>query len=99
VHELKNGRHEIRQFADANGRIYAVAWSGAGHPDLSVVLGSFYAEYEQARAQRGANTGSRSSRYETANLVITLSAAPRSSIGLVYIPAYLPPDVKPEDLK
>ena len=33
---------EIREYVDSNGQIVAVAWNGLSHPDLSVLLGSYF---------------------------------------------------------
>lgn len=99
MQELANARSTVHQYADATGRIFAVTWTGLGHPDLAVLFGSYYAEY-QAAVQTGAvKRGGRLSSTQTNDLVVRLSGLPRHVGGLAYVPSLLPAGVDPRALK
>ena len=39
----------------SGGKVFALAWQGKNHPDFSVMMGTHYAEFQQALAQAKAN--------------------------------------------
>lgn len=39
----------IREYVNADGMVFAVSWRGVAVPDLSVLLGGYFEEYENAR--------------------------------------------------
>jgi hypothetical protein len=36
----------VREYADAGGTVFAVAWDGPTKPDLNQLPGQYFAEYE-----------------------------------------------------
>jgi hypothetical protein len=94
-----NDRHVIHQYADASGQVYAIAWKGFGHPDLSVILGSYYSEYAAGRASGATVKLGRSSQTKTKNIVVRLSGIPTRMAGIAYLPSRLPAGVNPEQLR
>src|SRR4051812_23624659 len=51
AHQLSPGKFVLRQFTGPDRKVFAVAWSGKTHPDLSALMGSHFAEFQQALAQ------------------------------------------------
>lgn len=41
----------LRAYVDGNGRVFGLAWRGAGAPDLAQLLGTRFAAYRQALAR------------------------------------------------
>jgi len=53
VHELTLSQGmQVREFVDAAGRVFAVAWSGPSRPDMVQLLGAHHAEMVQAPRPR-----------------------------------------------
>ncbi len=51
VNEVSNDGTRIREFVDASGLVFAVTWRGLAQPDLSVLLGQHFAEFDQLSRQ------------------------------------------------
>lgn len=75
----------IRQYVDAVGNVYAVAWEGPVLPDFQRLLGASYPSYQQAVLQQ-----QRGVRLQTPTLVIESGGMMRSFVGRAYLPAQLP---------
>lgn len=90
---LPNGVH-VRQYADASGLVFAVAWDGPVLPDFGRLLGEHASAYADAvrRQQRGVHV-------QSAALVIESGGMMRSFSGRAYLPARLPPTVTAQDIR
>jgi hypothetical protein len=99
VHQVESVRANVRQYADASGRIYAVTWQGLRHPDLSTLLGTYYSSYKTARDAGQILKNGRLSLTKTKDVVVRLSGMPHRMSGVAYVPALLPQGVHPGDLK
>ncbi|WP_342616539.1 DUF2844 domain-containing protein [Rhodoferax sp. GW822-FHT02A01] len=75
----------IRQYVDAAGNVYAVAWEGPVLPDFQRLLGASYPSYQQAVLQQ-----QRGVRLQTPSLVIESGGMMRSFMGRAFLPAQLP---------
>src|ERR1700746_4202778 len=52
VHEIQTSAGiVIREYASAQGQVFAVSWQGPGIPDLRQMFGSYYREFAQARTE------------------------------------------------
>jgi hypothetical protein len=90
---LPNGL-TLRQYVDAAGWVFAIAWSGPVLPDFERLLGSAYPRYSEAmRAQR------RGVSLHDPDLVIESSGMMRSFSGRAYLPQRLPPIVAAQDIR
>ena len=96
VHELKAPTGTtIREYLTEDGRVFGVTWQGPWRPDLRQLLGTYFADFQQAaKAKRTGRNGPLTSR--TARLVIEVSGHPRAFQGRAYVPELVPADV-PED--
>lgn len=84
----------IRQYADASGYVFAVAWDGPVLPDLEVLLGSSYTAYAQGQRQRG-----RGVHIQTPALVVESAGMMRAFFGKALLPVRLPDNVSARDIQ
>ena len=81
---LANGT-TVRQYLDANGLVFAVAWEGPVLPDFVRLLGNQFASYQDAlQVQR------RGVSVHTAAVVIESGGMMRAFAGRAYLPANVP---------
>ena len=100
VHELTIDENTIRQYADADGHIYAITWKGISQPDLSVLLGDHFTEYAiQAKVGALARGGRGPRRIQTNGVVVETSGHMRALRGIAYIPKQLPAGINAGDLQ
>jgi hypothetical protein len=97
VHELLRPTQAVREFADASGTVFAVAWSGSAAPDLPKLLGAFYGEYRAAAARPVAARGPR--RVESAGVVVEFWGHGRDLHGRAWLPTRLPQGASLDDLR
>lgn len=70
VIELNSHGNTIHEYVDSSGRVFAVAWQGIKEPDLSVLLGSYYNEYDAAREAHGNIPGRTARALDTPRLQV-----------------------------
>ena len=87
----------VRQFVSADGRVFAVAWSGPAKPDLRELLGTYFADFTDARDPTQRSHGQR--RLENADLVVQSGGRMRAFSGRAYLPSKLPTGVLLDDLR
>jgi hypothetical protein len=81
----------VREFVDAGGTVFAVAWHGPFVPNLRQLLGSYFpalAEAAQARRPRG--PGHRGLLLQTPEFVVEAGGHMRALFGRAYIPELVP---------
>ena len=104
VYEFTAGARRIREYASPSGAIFAITWVGGRHPDLSVLLGSYFAEYDTMnRALNPAKRRKKFGRVTYSNLtgqnvVVQTFGQMRSARGIAYCPALVPSGVSLNDL-
>ena len=89
---LPNGL-TIRQYVDASGLVFAVAWSGPVLPDFSRLLGNYFTNYTEAlrEQKRGVNV-------QNAALVLESGGMMRAFFGRAYLPPRLPAGFAAQDI-
>jgi hypothetical protein len=90
----KNGTH-VREYAAPSGVIFGVGWQGRRPPDLSVLLGSHYAEYASAAAAQRHKDLHRS-RIEASDTVVMMAGHMGHAVGHAYVPSLVPAGVDPK---
>jgi hypothetical protein len=99
-HEMSAHGNTVREYVDAGGKVYAVAWRGMADPDLSSLLGPYFAELQAARAGAALpRRGRRPALVATSNLTYQKSGHPRDFRAVVYLKAGIPAGVSARDLK
>ncbi len=99
VQEFKYGETTVREYVSPSGTVFGIAWNGFTHPDLSLLLGPYRGEYEEALGQ-GAGTGDRSrSAIKTEGLVVEKWGYMRNLQGRAYAPQLVPSGVTVDEIK
>jgi len=87
----------VREYVNAAGTVFAVAWSGPVAPDLRTILGASYDTYVAA-AQNHRGSHHVFSMADD-SLVLTITRAPRGFSGMAHLPALLPAGVDAQSLR
>lgn len=87
----------VREFASADGRIFAVAWQGPVQPDLRQLLGSYFPHYLELASARAVNR--RHMQVQDSGLVVQSSGSMRAFLGRAYLPQQLPAGVSIDELR
>lgn len=89
----------VKEYVSPTGKVFAVTWQGAFHPDLRQLLGAYFDQYVQAvEAQRAERRGRGPLVIQQAGLVVQISGHMRAMRGKAYVPQMLPAGVRAEDL-
>jgi len=97
VHEMTmpNGT-VVREYENASGTIFAVAWNGASVPDLHKLLGNYFDTY--TTAARAKHVGHTHMMIREDKLVVRAAGHMRSFTGSAYDPTLLPTGVTESDI-
>lgn len=102
VHEIKSDDNTIKEFADKNGLVFAVSWSGIHSPDLRKLFGSHFQSYKSALASHEKNP-LRPSRapveVKNDDIVVRTGGHMRAVRGFAYLPSRVPDGISIQDLK
>ena len=99
VHQVDSDSVLVREYVSASGVVFAVAWNGLVHPDLTQLLGSYAGEYEKGLEQTPRELGSRRLRVKTNQIVVEEWGHMRNLQGRAYVPALIPPGVSADEIK
>jgi hypothetical protein len=99
VHELNGPGQTIREYANANGIVFAVAWSGAVAPDLSQLLGSYFGAYSSAIQSLSQPGLQRSLNLQLPGLTVETGGHLRAYRGRAFVPDQLPSGMSPADIQ
>ena len=97
VHALETpGGGMVREFAGADGQVFAVAWRGPGRPDLRQLLGERFdtLQADNARRPRLRRTPMTVSRDD---FVVRTGGHPGAFWGVAYLPRQLPAGFSGQD--
>ena len=88
-----------REFADAQGQVFAVTWAGPGKPDLRTLLGRHFAALQASAAHgRAAHALRRPPQVSQADLQIQTAGHMGWFHGVAFIPSLAPAGFSPADL-
>ena len=79
----------VKEYVSADGVVFGVSWHGSVFPDLSHLLGSYFAEFQRAAAAQ-APYRRRRVMVHTQKLVVETGGHMRDLRGRAYLPALLP---------
>lgn len=88
----------VRQFVDAHGLVFAIAWRGPIVPDLESLLGSYASEFKTSVNNKGKLKGRRRLRVDTGHIVVEGGGRQRDQSGRAYISSSLPAGFDLKDL-
>jgi hypothetical protein len=89
----------VREYASPAGIVFAIAWNGYVHPDLTQLLGSYWSEYSTARQNHRRKTGSRHEQLKAERIVVERSGQMRNLRGRAYVPDLIPAGVNIDEIK
>ena len=90
VVEVVSDATSVREFVSASGVVFGIAWNGYVHPDLMLLLGSYWDEYSVVRQKAARNTGRTRQRLATENIVVEKWGHMRNLQGRAYSPVWSP---------
>lgn len=99
VQELRSDSVTLREYVAPTGIVFAIAWNGLIHPDLTSLLGSYVGEYRSALQHVPRQHGSRHRKVETDQIVVEKWGQMRNLQGRAYVPALIPSGVSIDEIK
>lgn len=87
----------VREYSAPSGPIFGVAWEGSRPPDLSVLLGSYYADYAKASSLRN-HPGLHHQVIQGSEVTVVFRGHMGHVAGRAYVPNLTPPGVDPQAL-
>jgi Protein of unknown function (DUF2844) len=87
----------VREYVSAEGKVFAVTWSGMSRPDLQQTLGTYFEQYKAAAA--APHAGHHHLTIHQPELVLSSGGHMRAWRGKAYVPALLPPDFSVDDIR
>src|SRR5260370_38579503 len=86
----------VREFADSDGKVVAVAWNGPTVPNLRQTLGQYFDSY--VAAAKAQHSGHHHLQIRQSDLVVLAGGHMRAFTGLAYLPQAVPSGVSVGDL-
>jgi uncharacterized protein DUF2844 len=99
VEEVVYETTSVREFVSSDGIVFAVAWNGYVHPELTQLLGSYWGEYSTAQQKALRKSGSRRQQLTTDNIVVEKWGHMRNLHGRAYVPALVPEGINIDEIK
>lgn len=93
VQEVASAATTVREFLTPDGVVFAVAWNGLVHPDLTTLLGSYAPEYQSAKRQLPRKHGQKRTQVKSSRVVVETWGHMRNLQGRAYVPTLLPAGV------
>jgi len=99
VQELRSDSVTLREYVSPAGIIFAIAWNGLIHPDLTQLLGAYADEYRTTLRNVPRELGRRRQKVETNQVVVETWGQMRNLKGRCYVPALIPSGVSVDEIK
>ena len=98
VQEIDYGGTAVREYVSSSGVVFAVAWNGIRHPDLTTLLGSYTNQYQRALQQTPRHPGVRHLSVQTGGVVVEKWGHVRDLRGRAYALDLIPPGVTIDEI-
>jgi hypothetical protein len=99
VQEVASEATTVREYLNSSGVVFAVAWDGLVHPDLTTLMGSYASEYRDAKRQVQRKHGQRQLRVKANRVIVETWGHMRNLQGRAYLPALIPEGVSVDEIK
>jgi len=99
VEEVVSDATTVREYVSPSGVVFGIAWNGYVHPDLMLLLGSYWGEYSAARQKAARIPGRTRQRLATENIVVEKWGHMRNLQGRAYAPVLVPAGVSVDEIK
>jgi Protein of unknown function (DUF2844) len=101
LHEMQTATGvAVKEYVSPAGKVFAVTWKGAIHPDLRQLMGPYFEQFVQAeQTERAQRRGRGPVLIQQPGLVVQVTGHMRSFAGRAYVPQMLPAGVHLEDIQ
>jgi hypothetical protein len=99
VHEIVSDAVSIREYVSPSGVVFAIAWNGLIHPDLTPLLGTYAAEYQKVLQRSPHTPGRRFRQIKTNRIVVEKWGHMRNLQGRAYAVDLIPQGVTINEIK
>jgi len=100
IHELRSPSGiTVREYANASGRVFAVAWKGPFLPDMKQLLGTHFEEFQKAAQAQNRRGGHGPLVIQQPGLIVELGGHMRSFVGRAYLPDEMPAEVRSGEIR
>jgi len=89
----------VREYVTPDGKVFGVAWRGPTIPNLNLLLGNYYPEYERAAEAARDQRHRGPLLIQQPDLVVQSSGHMRAYSGWAYLPELLPSGVRAEAIR
>jgi hypothetical protein len=99
VFEISTVGRTVREYVTSDGKVFAITWQGASQPDLSGLLGDYYAEFSaMPKTIAGGRIRRAHHELESANVRVERSGHLRDARGRAYVKP-LPEGVSADEIR
>lgn len=99
VQEVYSASTAVREYVAPSGIVFAIAWNGLTHPDLTPLLGSYAGEYREALQRTPRKPGRKGLQVKAARVIVEKWGHMRNLQGRAYVPALIPSGVSVDEIK
>ncbi|ACM22100.1 protein of unknown function DUF2844 [Geotalea daltonii FRC-32] len=99
VQEIQSEATSVREYISPDGIVFAIAWNGLVHPDLTHLLGSYASEYQQALKEVPRKPGRQSLQVTSSRVIVEKWGHMRNLQGRAYAPDLLPAGVTINEIR
>jgi Protein of unknown function (DUF2844) len=99
VEEINYGGTAVREYVSPDGIVFAIAWNGIRHPDLTALLGSYAGPYNKALQKTPSQPGVRHLSLKADGVVVQKWGHVRNLQGRAYVPDLIPPGVALDEIR
>lgn len=90
----------VREYVSPAGKVFAVSWQGAVHPDLKQLLGPYFQTFMQAvHSQKSSRMRRAPLMINEPGFVFAMGGHMRWIVGRAYDPTLVPANVRMEDIR
>ncbi len=99
IQEFESKANLVREYVSSSGVIFAFAWGGLSHPDLTSLLGSCADEYRQDLPKGSRELGGRDLQLTANRVIVEKWGRVMSVQGRAYVPALVPSGVSVDEIR
>ena len=98
VHEIQSASGmRIREYVSDEGKVFAVGFQGFRVPDMRLLLGQYFPQYQRAALVRRSGHGPL--LIEEPGLVVQIAGHMRAFVGRAYVPHMIPEGVRVQSIR
>jgi len=99
VQDFTTDGNVVREYISLSGVVFAIAWNGLSHPDLTSLLGTYLQEFQQALRNTSRQRGRRHMQVKANTVIVEKWGHMRNLQGRAYIPSLIPSGVSLNEIK